>query len=51
MGLLDAAERVVGSFLPDEGWTCDYCDHHNDDIYNDVCEKCDKNRNEEDEDE
>lgn len=51
MGLLDAAERAVGSSLPDEGWTCDHCDHHNDDIYGDVCENCDRNRNEEDEDE
>ena len=48
MGLLDAAKRAIGSFLPDDGRTCDYCDHHNYDIYVDVCEKCDMNRNEDD---
>lgn len=31
------------SFIPD-GWICNYCDHHNDDLYDDVCEDCGRNR-------
>ena len=49
MGVEEAAARMDGLFLPDEGWTCDYCGHHNDDIFADKCEKCDRERDEEDE--
>jgi hypothetical protein len=42
---------ILSDLLPDEGWTCDDCGHHNDDIYNDDCEGCGKNRKEEDKEE
>lgn len=39
-------EHMIGSILPDLGWTCDSCGHHNDDIYNDECESCGADRSE-----
>ncbi len=40
---------LVSDMLPDEGWTCEECGHHNDDIFNDVCEECGADRSEDEE--
>ncbi len=45
MGIL---ERMGGALLPDEGQTCEHCDFHNTDIWDDNCENCGRNRKESD---